>query len=100
MANIRGERHYLWMSVDQEGAVVESFVTKKRDKAAALKFLKKAMKRYGNPHVAVPKTGDGATFSSPSTCSSANNGDWVALDRHHRSTLSSPGAKFAESDAI
>ena len=65
MANIRGERHYLWMSVDQEGAVVESFVTKKRDKAAALKFLKKAMKRYGNPHVAVPKTGEGhVTFSA------------------------------------
>ena len=36
-----------------EGEVLESFVTKKRDKAAALKFLKKAMKRYGNPQIIV-----------------------------------------------
>nr|WP_321442457.1 IS6 family transposase [uncultured Hyphomonas sp.] len=48
---IRGERHYLWRAIDHEGEVLESYVTKKRDKAAALKFLKKAMKRYGNPHV-------------------------------------------------
>jgi len=33
--------------------VLESYVTKTRDKASALKFLKKAMKRYGNPHAAV-----------------------------------------------
>ena len=50
---IRGERHYLWRAVDHEGEVLESHVTKKRDKAAALKFLKKAMKRYGNPRVVV-----------------------------------------------
>ena len=50
---IRGERHYFWRAVDHEGEVLESYVTKKRDKAAALKFLKKAMKRYGNPHVVV-----------------------------------------------
>jgi len=53
VANIRGEKHYLWRAVDNEGEVLESCVTKKRDKAAALKFLKKAMKRYGNPHVVV-----------------------------------------------
>ena len=53
VANIRGERHYLWRAVDHEGEVLESCVTKKRDKAAALKFLKKAMKRYGNPHIVV-----------------------------------------------
>ena len=46
---IRGETHYLWRVVDHEGEVLESFVTKKRDKAAALKFLRKAMKRYGAP---------------------------------------------------
>ena len=41
----------LW--VDHEGEVLESIVTKKRDKAAALKFLRKAMKRYGNPQIIV-----------------------------------------------
>ncbi len=46
---INGETHYLWRAVDHEGEVLESFVTKKRDKASASKFLKKAMKRYGRP---------------------------------------------------
>ncbi|KCZ96633.1 ISHne6, transposase, partial [Hyphomonas polymorpha PS728] len=31
-----------------------TYVTEKRDKAAALKFLIKAMKRYENPEVVVP----------------------------------------------
>lgn len=34
-------------AVDHEGEVPESFVTKKRNKAAALAFLKKALKRHG-----------------------------------------------------
>jgi len=46
---INGERHYLWRAVDHEGEVLESFVTKTRDKKAALKFLKKAMRRHGRP---------------------------------------------------
>ena len=50
---INGERHYLWRAVDHEGEVLESFVTKTRDKKAALKFLKKSMKRYGHPNVFV-----------------------------------------------
>ncbi|RYH06635.1 IS6 family transposase [Tropicimonas sp. IMCC6043] len=50
---INGERHYLWRAVDQEGEVLESYVTKTRDKRAALKFLKKTMKGYGRPHVFV-----------------------------------------------
>ena len=47
---INGERHYLWRAVDHEGEVLESYVTKKRDKKAALKFMKKAMRRYGTPN--------------------------------------------------
>ena len=50
---INGDRHYLWRAVDHEGEVLESFVTKTRDKKAALKFLKKSMKRHGRPHVLV-----------------------------------------------
>jgi len=38
---------YLWRAVDRKGEVLESFVTKTRDKPAALKFIKKAMKRHG-----------------------------------------------------
>ena len=50
---INGEMHYLWRAVDHEGDVLESFVTKDRDKAAALKFIKKAMKRHGRPRAIV-----------------------------------------------
>ena len=50
---IRGQTHYLWCAVDHEGEVLKSFVTKTRDKASALKFMRKAMKRYGNPQVVV-----------------------------------------------
>ena len=47
---INGERHYLWRAVDHEGEVLESYVTKKRNKKAALKFMKKAMHQYGSPN--------------------------------------------------
>lgn len=42
-----GEMVYLWRAVDHEGEVLESYVTKKRDKSAALRFMKKALKRHG-----------------------------------------------------
>jgi putative transposase len=42
---VRGETQYLWRAGDHEGEVLEAYVTKKRDKAAALKFLRKTMKR-------------------------------------------------------
>lgn len=44
-----GEMVYLWRAVDQEGEILESYVTKTRDKAAALRFMKKALKRHGSP---------------------------------------------------
>ncbi len=46
---INGEMHYLWRAVDHEGEILESFVTKARDRKAALKFLKKSMRRHGRP---------------------------------------------------
>jgi len=50
---INGETHYLWRAVDHEGEVLEVFVTKRRNRKAALQFLKGAMKRYGQPRVIV-----------------------------------------------
>ncbi len=44
---INGKSHYLWRAVDHEGEVLEVFATKRRDRKAALKFLKRTMKRYG-----------------------------------------------------
>lgn len=50
---INGVTHYLWRAVDHEGEVLESYVTKRRDRKAALKFLRKSMKRYGQPEIIV-----------------------------------------------
>ena len=46
---LNGEMVYLWRAVDQEGEILESFVTRKRDKAAALSFMKRTLKRHGSP---------------------------------------------------
>src|SRR3546814_14534624 len=50
---INGERHYLWRAVNHEGEILESYVTRKRDKSAALTFLKKALKRHGRAEAIV-----------------------------------------------
>ncbi len=50
---INGEMHYLWRAVDHEGEVLESYVTKTRDKSAALRFMRKALKRHGRAEAIV-----------------------------------------------
>lgn len=50
---LNGEMVYLWRAVDHEGEVLESYVTKTRSKAAALRFMKKALKRHGSPEAIV-----------------------------------------------
>ena len=50
---INGETHDLWRAVDHEGEILESYVTKRRDRKAALKFLRKSMKRYRTAKVIV-----------------------------------------------
>jgi putative transposase len=50
---INGRLCYLWRAVDHEGEVLESVVTAKRDKAAALKFLKRIMKKHGRSQTVV-----------------------------------------------
>jgi len=50
---VNGKLCYLWRAVDHEGEVLEAVVTAKRDKAAALKLLKRIMKKYGQPHSVV-----------------------------------------------
>lgn len=53
LVRINGETHYLWRAIDHEGDVLESFVTKARDRRAALKFLRKSLRRHGRPDVRV-----------------------------------------------
>ena len=50
---INGKLCYLWRAIDHEGEVLETVVTAKRDKTAALKFLKRIMKKYGRPRSVV-----------------------------------------------
>ena len=50
---INGDIHYLWRAVDHEGEVLDSVVTKRRDKRAALKLLRKLLRRFGEPETIV-----------------------------------------------
>jgi len=75
---INGERHYLWRAVDHEGEVLESFVTKTRDRKAALKFLKKTMRRYGRPVAIVTDLlrSDGAALKAIGAADLQQTGRW------------------------
>jgi putative transposase len=42
---IRGQLHYLWRAVDQDGEVIDILVQKHKDKRAALRFFKKLLKK-------------------------------------------------------
>ena len=75
---INGEMHYLWRAVDHEGEVLESYVTKKRDKSAALRFLKKALKRHGKVEAIVT---DGLR-SYPAAMRDLGNLDRREMGRH------------------
>lgn len=46
---VNGEMRYLWRAVDHEGEVLESYVTKERDRPAAMRFMRKALKRHRSP---------------------------------------------------
>jgi putative transposase len=41
---INGKQHYLWRAVDQDGVVVDVFLQKRRDGAAAKRFFKRLLK--------------------------------------------------------
>ena len=44
---INGETRNLWRAVDHEGEVLEAFVSRRRDRKSAMKFLRKLLKRLG-----------------------------------------------------
>jgi len=44
---IQGQRLYLWRAVDQDGDVIEILVTRRRDRRAAKRFFRKALKHQG-----------------------------------------------------
>ena len=50
---ISSEIDYLWCAIDHEVKALEVFAIKRRDGRAALKFLKRMMKRHGQPWLIV-----------------------------------------------
>jgi putative transposase len=74
---INGKLWYLWWAVDHEGEVLETVVMAKRDKAAALKFLKRIMKKYGRPRSVVT---DGLC-SCPAAMKEIGNADRQVVGR-------------------
>jgi putative transposase len=75
---LNGEMVYLWRAVDQEGEILESYVTKKRDKSAALRFMKKTLKRHGKAEAIVT---DGLR-SYPAAMKGLGNIDRREMGRH------------------
>jgi putative transposase len=47
MVSIAGRQMYVWRAVDSEGEVLEILVQPQRDKAAALRLLRKLLRRQG-----------------------------------------------------
>jgi putative transposase len=45
---IRGERHYLWRAVDQDGDVLEILIHRCRNASAASRFFRKLLKGQGS----------------------------------------------------
>jgi putative transposase len=69
---VNGKLRYLWRAVDHEGEVLEAVVTTKRDKLAALKLLKRIMKKYGSSRSVV----------TDSLCSYSAAMKEIGADRH------------------
>ncbi|WP_127903635.1 IS6 family transposase [Solirhodobacter olei] len=51
--SIRGRKHWLWRAVDARGDTLEILVQSRRNAKAAMRFLRKLMRRWGAPHVIV-----------------------------------------------
>ena len=76
---INGVKHYLWRAVDHEGEVLESFVTKTRDKTAALKFLRKSLRRHGRTETIVTDclASYGAALKALGAADKRETGRWL-----------------------
>ncbi|SMC33970.1 IS6 family transposase [Novosphingobium sp. B1] len=76
---VNGEMVYLWRAVDHEGEVLESYITRSRDKSAALRFMKKTLKRHGSPE-AITTDGLGSYKAAMKLLGNANKqevGRWA-----------------------
>jgi putative transposase len=49
VVSLSGRQMYMWRAVDGEGEVLEILVQRQRDKAAAIRLLRKLLRRQGCP---------------------------------------------------
>jgi putative transposase len=58
---IKGQWRYLYRAVDKAGSTVDFLLTAKRDRKAALRFLRKAIGQHGRPEtITIDKSGANA----------------------------------------
>ena len=76
---INGEMLYLRRAADHAGEFLESYVTKRRDREVALKFLRNSMIRYGQPNVIVIDylRSYGAAMKSIGNAEKQETGRWL-----------------------
>ena len=76
---INGVKHYLSRAVDHEGEVLESDVTKKRNKKAALKVLRKSLRRHGGTEAVVTDrlASYGAALTALGAAGKRETGRWL-----------------------
>ena len=84
---VNGKLCYLWRALDHKGEVLEPVVTARRDKAAALKLLKRIMKRYGRPRKIVTRR--------PLLLSRGYERDWQCRPPRGRSSAQQSRGEFA-----
>ena len=89
---VNGERHYLWRAVDHGGEVLESYATKMRDKKAASKFLRKAMRNHGRPEIVVTDRlrSYGAALKEIGGMARQETGRWLNNRAENSHLLTSP----------
>jgi DDE domain len=61
VVSIGGQRMYMWRAVDGEGEVLDVLIQRSRDKAAALKLLRKLLKKPGFAPAVMSPTNSGLT---------------------------------------
>jgi hypothetical protein len=79
---VKGEWRYLYRAVDKYGETIDFLFTEHRDKEAALRFLKKAIRRHGVPETI---TIDG---------SEANEAAIKSYNQEHGTTISIRQVKY------
>lgn len=76
---ISGKTHYLWRAVGHERETLESSVTKRQDRKATLKFLRKTMKRHRRAHILVTDKlrSYGAAMKAIGSAEKQETGRWL-----------------------